>query len=59
MKISELVSELSLIQREVGDIEVLGGYLSDDSGVSRVSALNAEGCDIKLSGGKAVGVFLE
>ena len=59
MIVSELIDILSRIYTEDGDLEILGGFLSDDSGLREVSVLNEHGCDIATDGGDPVGVFFE
>lgn len=59
MNIVELINRLQNIERENGNLEVLGGVLHDDSGLSEVFVLDAEGADVAHSNGTPAGVFFE
>lgn len=66
MRISETIRQLEVIKAKFGDLTVVGGYLSDDSGMTSVSVVNVEGMEIfpndpNCAAGKHEidGVFLE
>jgi hypothetical protein len=66
MKISQALTELKAIQARYGDIEITGGYLSDDTKLRRISVTDVEGMEVyprdpnSVSGKHAIdGVFLE
>lgn len=59
MKILELIERLETIISKYGNLEIISGYLSDDSGLSNVTVLNEDGADLEEYGGKVEGVFFE
>lgn len=46
MKISETIRRLNEIKKKFGDLTIIGGYLTDDSGLSIVCVVDTEGCEI-------------
>lgn len=58
LRVTELIAKLKKIDQEHGDLTIVGGYLTDDSGLSDVIVINEYGCDIKEEGGDVAGVFL-
>lgn len=56
MKASELINQLKSIMDVHGDLEILGGYVSDDSGLDRAVTVDAEGV---ASNRNPIGIFLE
>jgi len=65
MRISETIHALMVIQQKFGDLEIVGGYLNDDSGLRSVSVVNNNGMEIYPHDPNGVGqsdiegVFLE
>ena len=60
MKISELISRLTEIQQAEGDLPVLGGYLSDDSGLHAVHVLDKDGQELGWGRSEvAAGVYFQ
>lgn len=61
MKLSELISQLESIRQQFGDLEILGGDISDDSTIRSVLVLDEQGRDVESSDqevGPPHGVFL-
>lgn len=46
MNISELITTLEKIKEKYGDIEVVGGYLHDDTPLQKVFVIDDEGHEI-------------
>lgn len=46
MKISEALRQLEAIKAKFGDIEITGGYMSDDKPLGSISVTEAEGMEI-------------
>jgi len=59
MKISNMITRLQAIQNKHGDLPILGGYVNDDSGVTRAIVIDNEGCDVENNNTASVGVFFE
>lgn len=59
MRASELILSLEMAIKTCGDLEIVGGYLSDDSGLEKVTLLDAKDCDAEYTGRKAVAIFLQ
>lgn len=66
MKLDELIKTCKVIQQKFGNLKIVGGYLTDDSGLDDIIVVNNDGCEIypeNLNGDKIVasdieGVFL-
>lgn len=61
MRTSELMNRLAVIRLTYGDLPILGGYITDDSGVSKVSVLDHEGVEIEgvVDVDTIAGVFIQ
>lgn len=60
MKISEMIQELKNVQAKYGDLEIVGGYLLDDTTPSKIMILNEEGCEYTgAPDEKVAGAFIE
>ena len=61
LNIGQLITELQEIAKVHGEnLPILGGYLTDDNGVSRVCVLNEHGAEYEgQKGEKVEGVFFE
>ena len=68
MKVSEAISKLSAIMSQFGDIEIVGGYLSDCRPPAEIMVVDDNGCEVypnNLNGtmidfkDPSLGVFIE
>ena len=59
MMASDLIAKLRGICRRYGDLPLLGGYLTDDSGLHSVEVLDRDGGVCEAIGSKPHGVFLQ
>jgi predicted DNA-binding transcriptional regulator AlpA len=59
MMVSELIAKLRGICRRYGDLPLIGGYLTDSSGLHSVEVLDRDGCVCDAIGSKPHGVFLQ
>lgn len=59
MKISEAIKKLTQIKEHHGDLEILGGYLSDDRPPRDIYVINMNGEVWLTNKGDIAGVFIE
>lgn len=59
MKISDAIKQLEDLKKEHGDLEIVGGYVSDDTPPTQFIAVDEDGCACNFCKTKAVGVFIE
>ncbi|CTQ47688.1 MULTISPECIES: hypothetical protein [Roseibium] len=46
MKISTAIARLEAVQRLYGDIEIIGGYLTDNSPLRNITVINTDGVEL-------------
>ena len=46
MKISTAIARLEAVQRLYGDIEIIGGYLTDKSPLRNITVINTDGVEL-------------
>ena len=59
MKASTLIKLLENSIMAHGDLEVIGGTLSDDTPLRSVTIISSDGCEVFDNSEKAIGIFLE
>lgn len=57
MRASEAIKQLQALIDQHGDLPIVGGYLSEDTPLGKIIALDDEGCDV-YQGCKAESFFL-
>lgn len=62
MKISKAIETLKAIKAEFGDLEIIGGYMNDETPLREIAVVNKDGNEIwperYSKNDKAAGVFL-
>lgn len=46
MKISKAIETLQAIQKEFGDLEISGGFMTDDSPLDEITVTDSEGMEV-------------
>ena len=59
MKASDFIDLLQHRVEQYGDLPIVGGYITDESGVREITAIDSDGCGVEETGGQPVGYFLE
>jgi hypothetical protein len=58
MTLSQLETMCRELRRKCGDLEIVGGYLADDRGPTKILALDRDGVDVDDSGKLAMEAFI-